>query len=389
MTPATPPPPHASRPRGPWHFPGSYWFPIAALYAALVLPWSVLGQTHALAAPAGLQGSLGHAHEMLFGFALAVVAGYTLKPGTTRASAWLLLAWLAARIAWLTAPDGRLALAMNALFVLGLALLVAPTYLRASKWSNRSVAFIITGLALAVLSFHLARQAPGAHAIALTAVLLLSTLMFFMGGRILAPAVAGHVRTRRAPLTHVVQPTLELTALCVLGTSIVLVASHLAPARIAAGALLLCAAALALVRIARWHFWLCHDQPDLLALLAGYLWLIVGWLLTGGALLLGRSPTTALHAITAGALGTLTYTVMLRTRMFRCTGDTNRLAWGYAGALLLGVAAGARMAGTSAACLTLASVCWSAAYGLLAVLLLWLWREKRRSTRQNRGATTP
>ena len=368
------------KPKGPWYFPGSYWFPIAALYGALVLPWSVLGQVGLVAAPAGLRDGLEHAHEMLFGFALAVVAGYTLKPGTQGASALLLLTWLCARLAFLLTPASRVALALNGLFVAGLALLVAPTYLRASKWSNRSVAFIIMGLALAALSFHLARQSRDLHTIVLTAVLLLSSLMFFMGGRILAPAVAGHIRTRRAPLVHVVQPALEVALLCVLAVSIVAVASGLAPGRTAAGALLLGATLLALVRMLRWQFWWCHDQPDLLALLAGYLWLIAGWAITGGALLLGRSPTTALHAITAGALGTLTYTVMLRTRMFRCTGDTNRLAWGYAGALLLGAAAVMRIGGTTPTLLVAASACWSLAYVLLAGLLLWLWRAKARET---------
>lgn len=371
--------------KSPWHFPGSYWFMVAALYGAVLLPWSVLGQSGLLAAPAALRGGLGHAHEMLFGFALAVVAGYTLKPGTMGRSALLLLAWTCARAAFLLAPASRLALGLNGLFVAALALLVAPTYLRASKWSNRSVAFILTGLALATLGFHLARQSQAQHTIALTAVLLLSALMFFMGGRILAPAVAGHVRTLRPPLVHVVQPGLEVTVLGLLALAIVCAASGARPLQAVAGALLLSTAALALWRVLRWHFWLCVGKPDLLALLAGYLWLILGWVLTGSALLLGHSPATALHAITAGALGTLTYTVMLRTRMFRCTGDTNRLAWGYGGALLLGAAAALRLTGTSSTHLVVASLCWSSAYLMLACLLLWLWRAKWRMDRARSG----
>ncbi|QXL83916.1 NnrS family protein [Comamonas sp. NLF-1-9] len=370
---AAPPAARATRAtRSAWHFPGSYWFVLAALYGALVLPWSVLGQIGLLPAPAALHTGLGHAHEMLFGFALAVVAGYTLKPGTLGRSALLLLAWALARLAFLLAPASRVAFGLNGLFVTGLALLVAPTYLRASKWSNRSVALILTGLALAALAFHLASKVQGMHTAGLAAVLLLSMLMFFMGGRILAPAVAGHVRTKRAPLAHVVQPTLELTQLCVLGASILLVASGLPWAHRMAGGLLLAAVVLALVRIVRWHFWLCHDKPDLLALLAGYLWLITGWLLTGAALLAQRPATTALHAITAGALGTLTYTVMLRTRMFRVTGNTLHLRWAYLGALLLGLAALLRIAAQGRAPLVGASVLWSLTYLLLAGVLLWL-----------------
>src|SRR3546814_8884250 len=50
-----------------------------ALYAALILPYSVLALLGLLPALPGLATSAGHAHEMLFGFALAVIAGYLLR----------------------------------------------------------------------------------------------------------------------------------------------------------------------------------------------------------------------------------------------------------------------------------------------------------------------
>ena len=366
--------------KGPWYFPGSYWFPIAALYGAIVLPWSVLGQLGWVPAPAGWQGGLGHAHEMLFGFALAVVAGYALPPGKGRGAALLLLVWLAARGAFALAPASSAAWALGGLFVAGLAWLIAPTYLRASKWSNRSVAFIVLGLALSAVTFHAldrARRLQDMHAITLAAVLLLSMLMFFMGGRILAPAVAGHVRARGAPpLRHVVQPRLEGTVLWLLAASIAGVLLAWPLAHRGAGALLLCCVPLGLLRMGRWRCWLCRDQADLLALLAGYGWLFAGWLLTGLALLTGAPPTYALHAITVGALGTLTFSVSLRTQMFRATNDPNRLPWAYAGALLLGAAALLRITAASAGQLVAASACWSAAYALLSAVLVWLWWRK-------------
>lgn len=360
--------------KNPWYFPGSYWFPVAALHAAITLPWSVLGQLGMVPAPLSLQTGLGHAHEMIFGYALAVVAGYTLVPGSARKS-WILLGvWLAARIAFVLAPQGSLAFALDGLFVLGLAGLVAPIYLRASKWSNRSVGLIVGALAAAAFAFH-ALPPLAVHQAVLAAVLLLSMLMFFMGGRILAPAVAGHVRRKHAPIEHVVQPGLEVAVLALLAAGIAcLLLPSWAPR--AGAVLLLAAALLALVRMARWHFWLCHDQPDLVALLAGYLWLIAGWTLVARAVLSGHPVTTALHAITVGALGTLTFGVMLRTQMFRATSDTNHLPWAYAGVLLLTLAGLLRLgAVASGALLALAAACWTLAYVLLFVLLLWLIRQ--------------
>ena len=50
-------------------FANLYWFPLAALYAAHILPLSVGGQLGWFSVPAGLETAWGHAHEMTFGFA--------------------------------------------------------------------------------------------------------------------------------------------------------------------------------------------------------------------------------------------------------------------------------------------------------------------------------
>ncbi|ODS91401.1 MAG: hypothetical protein ABS45_11405 [Comamonas sp. SCN 65-56] len=361
--------------KNPWYFPGSYWFPVAALYAAIALPWSVLGQLGLLPAPQALQTGLDHAHEMIFGYALAVVAGYTLVPGSGKKSFVLLGVWLAARLAFLLAPLGSLAFVLDALFVLGLAGLVTPIYLRASKWSNRSVGLIIGALAAAALAFH-ALPPLAVHQAVRAAVLLLSMLMFFMGGRILAPAVAGHLRAKGAPIEHVVQPGLEVAVLALLAAGIVCLLLPWPWAARAGVVALLTAALLTLVRMVRWHFWLCHDKPDLVALLAGYFWLIAGWVLVAWAVLAGHAVSTALHAITVGALGTLTFGVMLRTQMFRATSDTNHLPWAYAAVALLTLAALLRLgASANGALLALAAACWALAYALLFTLLLWLIRR--------------
>lgn len=367
-------------PKGPWYFPGSYWFPAAAAWAAVVLPWSVLGQLGMVPVPPALGSGPGHAHEMLFGFALAVVAGYTLVPGRGRAPLALLLLWLAARASFLLAPMGWWALACNGLFAVGLALLVAPVYLRAAKWSNRSVALIVLALALAALAFHAlgaaARTAP-LHALLLAAVLLLSTLMFFMGGRILAPAIAGHVRSQGAVLRHVVQPGLEAATLALLAVA---VAATLLPwrgARTAAALLLLASALLTLLRMLRWRIWRCRGQADLLALLAGYGWLVAGWLLIARALLAQEGTTPALHAITVGALGTLTFSVMLRTQMFRAMGDANRWPLAYLGAVPMAAAALLRIGGAAPWRLAAAALCWAACHGLLVALLVALHGQKK------------
>src|SRR5215470_11111133 len=98
------------------------FYPAAALYATVVLPASVLAMTGVASVPHALSNPGGHAHEMLLGFALAVVAGNQL--GTVRGPAivLMLLLWVAARGAFLLAPESLTALLLNAVFAAVLAL---------------------------------------------------------------------------------------------------------------------------------------------------------------------------------------------------------------------------------------------------------------------------
>lgn len=367
-----------------WRFPSSYWFPLAAAWAALALPASVLGQLGLVAMPPGLAGPLGHAHEMLFGFALAVVAGYTLMPGRHAASLALLVTWLLARLTSLGWPASGAAALLNGFFAVGLAWQVAPVYLRAAKWRNRSVAVILMALAVAVLAFHaawlLGWRREALQAPALFAVLVLSALMYFMSGRILAPAIAGHVRRGGSRLRHVVQPKLEGLAL-----------AGLAPASLGvalgprwhglAGLCLAACAAVGLLRMLRWRAWLCWDKPDLLAVLAGHAWLLVGWLLLAWALWGSADTVPMLHAITVGALGTLTWSIMLRTQLFRAHRATDALPWSRLAVAGLAVATVLRLAVDRAAdpaVLVLAATLWSTCYAVLLVLLLGMLRRRPR-----------
>src|SRR5690606_42159102 len=50
------------------------------------------------------RSSLGHAHEMLFGFALAVVAGYVLGPQPKTTTLSLVALWSLARLTFLMWP---------------------------------------------------------------------------------------------------------------------------------------------------------------------------------------------------------------------------------------------------------------------------------------------
>lgn len=272
-------------------FANAWFFPAAALYAALILPYSVLALLGLLPALPGLATSAGHAHEMLFGFALAVIAGYLLGPQRLRFTLTLLGCWALARLSFLLWPGSWLALASAAIFATGLAWKVLPRFLGAAKkWRNQSVEPVVAGLSL------LSAIASGGFGAGFDrlmleeALLLLATLMFFMGGRIIAPAVAGYAQSRGWRLDARVQPHIEGAVLILLGLALLLNLLPWPLTRQLTGAVLVAAAVLTTIRLLRWQPWRC-PRPELLTLLLGYAWLAVGLLLLGlGTLLPADLP---------------------------------------------------------------------------------------------------
>lgn len=186
-------------------------------------------------------------------------------------------------------------------------------------------------------------------------------------GRILAPAVAGHFYRRGEYLQARIQPRLEGGLMVLLGIAVL--AQPLDGAAPLTGVVLLCTAALAALRLARWRLWRCLDRADLLCLGGGYGWLIAGLVMLGSGDLLGRpDPMAGIHAITVGGLGTLTATVMIRTRRLKA-GREPAAATAPWVALLLAAAAAARIDATPPG-LIIAAALWSAAFLLTGAALL-------------------
>lgn len=370
-------------------FANEWFFPAAALYAALLLPWSILTLLGLVPALPGLATPAGHAHEMLFGFALAVVAGYLLGPQRLRLTLVLLACWCLARLGFLFWPGSWVATLAAIAFAAGLAWKVVPRFLGAAKkWRNQTVAPVVVGLSLLSAGAGLALARPFSSTLLHEALLLLALLMFFMGGRILAPAIAGHALSQGRSQDARVQPRLEGAVLIVLPVALLLnlLSPWLATAGLT-GSLMLLAGVLTTIRLLRWRPWQCLDRPDLLVLLLGYAWLALGLVLTGLAIA-GLLPLTAmLHSITVGALGSLTFGVMARTRLIYRFRDANARPWIHPVVLLISLAALARMAPSFSVWdqrlwLLGASVCWSLAFLSLAVLL-WQTRGTHPNSRRH------
>lgn len=302
------------------------FFPLASIYAMVALPLSVYTMTTGHSVLPGVSTPLGHAHELLFGYTLAVATGYLLN----RVPLWwvvgLLALWIIARVGFLFAPGSILADASNMLFAFCFILSSASRFLpTAKKWRNKvfGLNLIVIGIA-AILTHAMIAKAPLGLVYIATyeAVLMFSLLMLMMGGRFIAPAAAGHIEKQGGTLDARVQPRLE-GALIILLLAAAL--TYFIPgASSVSGILLFACGCVALVRLARWRLWECRDRIDLIALGLGYLWLAGGLMLTGASLTLNGEIRLALHAITVGAIGTLTLTVMSRVWMQRSGADASK-----------------------------------------------------------------
>ncbi len=368
---------HPRQPRLP--FANAWFFPVAALYAAFILPISVFVLLGLIPAPPGLSTPSGHAHEMLFGFALAVVAGYLLGPQPLRLILSLLGCWALARLSFLLWPGSWLALASAATFAGAVAWKVLPRFFGAAKkWRNQSVAPLLAGLALLSAMAGSGLGVAVERLLLVEALLLFATLMAFMGGRIIAPAMAGYAQSQGRRLDARVQPGLEGAVLILLGLAFVLNPLPWPLLRQLAAALVISAGVLSAIRLLRWQPWRCA-RADLLILLLGYAWLAFGLLLLGlGLLLPALSLSATLHALSVGALGSLTFAVMARTRLLYRFRDPAARPWIQAMALLISLAALARVVPALLALpqpgwLLIAAGCWSPAFLSLA-LLLWQCR---------------
>ncbi len=274
-----------------------------------------------------------HIHEMLFGFVMAAVGGFLLtaipnwtnRPPVAGAPLVVLVVlWLLGRAACLVSaliPDW-ITPAVDMSYPLVLEIIAARELFAAGNRRNYPLLAPVVLLGAANLLTHL--QALGfpipiglGWRLAIGVVVVLISVI---GGRIV-PAFTRNWLNARG-MTPVPPPAgmIDRVALGTLHAGIILWA--FLPDWQPLAALLLVAAALNLMRLARWHGMSTKDEPLLLILHVGYLWLVIGVALLGLSLVTDDvPPAAAIHALTAGAMGTMSLAVMTRATL----GHTGRV----------------------------------------------------------------
>jgi uncharacterized protein involved in response to NO len=303
-----------------WNLGFRPFYLLASLFATLSVPVWMAQYAGWLGGHAIIAGPLWHAHEMLFGYALAVIVGFLFTAGRNWANqptptgatlAAIAALWVAARVLVLT-PYALAAAAADTAFALAAAAAIAVPFVRSGNRRNYFFVALLLGMGLANLAFHLGMAGvldlPVQRGLQAGLDLVLF-IMVVMGGRVIPMFTMNGVPgvfCARLPWIERLAPgsVLVLLAADVLG----------APDPVI-GAIAAVTAAAHAARLGLWRPWRTLKTPIVWILHFAYAWIALALALRALAAWDLVPASLATHALTVGAIGGLTLGMMTRTSL--------------------------------------------------------------------------
>lgn len=290
---------------------------LAAIFSAVSVGlWAL--QLAGLLPNAYLDGPLWHAHEMLFGYTLAVIAGFLFtavrnwsgRPTPTGATLAAIAAlWVMGRVLVLT-PWGVAAAVANVAFPLAVAWGIGVPLWRARNKRNYFFVGLLVLMSAGIAGIHLAAlgivEMPPWVGVQLGLDVILF-IMAVMAGRVVPMFTnngAPGARARRS--AHVERAALG-------GVLVLLVADLFGLSGMPLAVLAAAVAIVHIVRLALWNTRATLRVPLLWVLHLAYAWIPVHLLLRAAGEVAGVMRPLAVHALTIGAIGGLTIGMMVRT----------------------------------------------------------------------------
>lgn len=298
------------------------FFLVAGLFAVLLMVTFLLGLMTGVWHYNLFPLSLWHAHEMIFGYSAAVVAGFLLTAvrnwtgmdtATGGVLLLLLLLWLAGRLApAMPMLPGWVIALMDISFLPLLAAIILRPILKARQYRNLSVPLVLLLMAIGqvlmygeILEFSFGSLERGMM-LGLGSMLILISVI---GGRVMPffteRGLPGVMVIKRGWVEHASTPIIAIwLALELIGANgeMVMVAA-------------LTAAVIHGIRLAGWWSGRIWSEPMIWIIHLAYAWLVAGFLLQMVAVMDLMPLTVALHGWTAGAIGLFTLGMMARVSL--------------------------------------------------------------------------
>ena len=313
-------------------------------------------------------GPLWHGHEMIFGFAGATIAGFLLtavprwtgQPGVQ--GVWLLALfalWVLGRLTMaFDGPDW-----LDMLFLPALAVVATRDIVAGRNWRNLAIPVVLVCLSILNIRFHRDTGVIDASDALRASVFVVTALISLIGGRVIPPFTSNAlgVKITGGPFASVLEAASVPAVLSVAALSLA------APDSALFGAAALTAALILGARMVTWRLSATFKSPILWVLHAGYAWLPIGYCLVGLAALTDfPDPSSALHALTAGAIGVMILAMASRAalghggRALKANAATHAAYW-------LVLAAGLIRVFAPADWLEVAGGAWVLSYGIFAI----------------------
>lgn len=295
----------------------------AAVWGVVAMVLWVVELTLGLGLGGVTGGGTWHAHEMLFGYTSAALAGFLLTAipnwtGRRPVSGWRLLGlfslWVAGRLTllWPNALREPAAILVDASFLPILTIVCAHEIVAGRKWKDLKVLGGLLVLASANAFFHYGHAVLGDVAwpsrFATGAYLM---LIMIVGGRILPYSTGKWLQQQGGAKLPAPYGWLDRVAL--LFALLALLAWTAQPHnRMTA---LVCGAAAVLhgARLSRWRGWAAAMEGTVVALHLAYAFVVLSLFALAAVAIDVLDASTAMHIATVGSIGTATFVVMTRS----------------------------------------------------------------------------
>ncbi len=356
----------------------------AAAYGALAIPLWIALLSGRVSVSLSISPVLWHAHEMLFGFAVAVIVGFLLTAGkawtgldTPRGGvlAGLFALWLAARLSAVSGPYAVYAM-LDLLLLPLVAAVFMSVLLRAGGGRNLPLGVILVLLALANAAFHGAlsglidiEPVRGLHA-GLALIVMIESVI---AGRVIPAFTQSALPSVSLKSPRWLEQATQGTTAIALGLWV------LGPPGVPSAIALGVAACLHVFRQWCWRPERTRTRPVLWVLHLAYAWLPIGLGLLALFQLGMLGVSSGIHALAVGATGGLIIGMITRTARGHTGRPLQVSKLEVAAYVLVACAAVSRVVlpllapGHLVAWLVVAAAAWSIAFALyLVVFTPWL-----------------